>query len=257
MYLSEILLLFVLGLRHGLDPDHIAVIDNLTLRFLEHRPRLAGWVGTLFALGHGLVVTVLAVLVSWLAPTTALPAWLLACMEWVPTVLLVVIGFLNLAALHRPAAPYRPVGWRHHLLPARWQRSLHPAGVVLTGVLFATVFDTATQAAAWGYVATGRGGWPAALLLGVVFTLGMVLTDTLDCRLVCRLLGQPTGTNQHRRGLGWSLVVVSFGVAAYQVLTYLLPALILSELHTTLLGAGLVGAGLAAYAWLRWRPATA
>lgn len=32
-------LLFVLGLRHGFDPDHIAVIDGLTLRAEQRRDR--------------------------------------------------------------------------------------------------------------------------------------------------------------------------------------------------------------------------
>ena len=33
-------LMFVLGLRHGLDPDHVAVIDNIVFRMVEERPRL-------------------------------------------------------------------------------------------------------------------------------------------------------------------------------------------------------------------------
>ena len=50
---SGIMLMFVLGLRHGLDPDHIACIDGLTWRTLDHdhNHRLAPWVGTLFAVG--------------------------------------------------------------------------------------------------------------------------------------------------------------------------------------------------------------
>ena len=38
---SALGLVFLLGLRHGLDPDHIAVIDNLTFPAAEERPRLA------------------------------------------------------------------------------------------------------------------------------------------------------------------------------------------------------------------------
>jgi high-affinity nickel-transport protein len=44
-----------LGMRHGTDPDHLAAIDGLT----RIRPRLTN--GVFFALGHGLVVILLAV----------------------------------------------------------------------------------------------------------------------------------------------------------------------------------------------------
>jgi high-affinity nickel permease len=33
--------MFVLGLRHGPDPDHIACIDGLTWRTIDHDKRLA------------------------------------------------------------------------------------------------------------------------------------------------------------------------------------------------------------------------
>ena len=36
--LSDLGLMLTLGLRHGLDPDHIAVIDGLTIRALDQRP---------------------------------------------------------------------------------------------------------------------------------------------------------------------------------------------------------------------------
>ena len=33
-------LMFMLGLRHGFDPDHIAIIDSMAYRALGERPRL-------------------------------------------------------------------------------------------------------------------------------------------------------------------------------------------------------------------------
>jgi high-affinity nickel-transport protein len=58
-----------LGLRYGLDPDHLAAIDGL-LRFHPSR-----WNGLFFALGHGVLVTALAVgfghsLARWIEPYT-------------------------------------------------------------------------------------------------------------------------------------------------------------------------------------------
>lgn len=259
----ELLLLFLLGLRHGLDPDHIAVIDGLTLRFLGVRPGVAPWVGTLFAAGHGLVVTLIAGLVGYYVPAVAFPTWLRVVAEWLPTGLLVLVGVLNLRVLQRPetaeAGPLQLAGWRQHLLPARLETSLHPAAVVLTGILFATVFDTATQAAAWGYAAARQGGVGAALGLGLVFSAGMILTDTLDGRLVCRLLQQPVGAVAHRRyrrRLGWGIVGLSFGVASYQLASRLVPELALSDASYSWLGLALLSMALGLYAWLWWRPVT-
>ena len=53
-------LTFLLGLRHGLDPDHIAIIDGFAFRAAEERPGLAPWVGTLFATGHSISGRVMA-----------------------------------------------------------------------------------------------------------------------------------------------------------------------------------------------------
>ena len=47
-------LAFALGVRHGVDPDHLTAIDGL----IRVRPRRTN--GLYFAIGHGLVVTALA-----------------------------------------------------------------------------------------------------------------------------------------------------------------------------------------------------
>ena len=60
-------LVFVLGLKHGLDPDHLAAIDGLTRFNAQRRPRLSRWSGLLFSAGHGVVVTLVAVVVATVA----------------------------------------------------------------------------------------------------------------------------------------------------------------------------------------------
>ena len=62
-----------LGLRHGVDPDHLAAIDGLS------RLRPSRWNGVLFAIGHGILVTLLAVGVGGLLARTVGPyaPWLL------------------------------------------------------------------------------------------------------------------------------------------------------------------------------------
>jgi high-affinity nickel-transport protein len=240
---SGFLLMFVLGLRHGLDPDHIACIDGLTWRTLDHDKRLAPWVGTLFALGHGLLVTAIAVGVSKLSHNVTVPDTVVEIFKWVPTALLLFVGTLNLRQLLQADRAYQPTGWKLKLIPARLRNHSSPFAIVLIGVLFATVFDTATQASAWGYVATNNGGSLAALAAGLVFTLGMVITDSLDGRLLCRIVKRADGVEmgrRYRRILGWLIVCLSYGVACYNMIKELIPAVELDELAYSLVGFTLV-----------------
>ncbi|MHB8167493.1 MAG: HoxN/HupN/NixA family nickel/cobalt transporter, partial [Sulfuricella sp.] len=50
-WLALLALVFVLGLKHGFDPDHLATIDGLT-RFnaANNKPHLSRWSGLLFSL---------------------------------------------------------------------------------------------------------------------------------------------------------------------------------------------------------------
>lgn len=251
--LSGLLLMFVLGLRHGLDPDHIACIDGLTWRALNHSHAHAGWIGTLFALGHGLLVTLIAVVVSKLALHFDPPGFVVTVFDWIPTLLLVVVGCLNLRLLLRRNEAYAPTGWKMSLIPARLRQQSSAWSVVVIGVLFATVFDTATQAAAWGYVASNKnGGAWAALLAGLTFTAGMMVTDTLDGRIICRIgrgIENPEAGRRVRRTLGWLVVAISFGVAGYNVAKVLLPEVELDDMAFSITGAALVAVMLGIWAW--------
>ena len=252
--LPGLLLMFVLGLRHGLDPDHIACIDGLTWRALSHRHRHAGWIGTLFAIGHGLLVTGIAVAVSRITVQIDPPAFVIHVFEWIPTALLLWVGTLNLRLLWRRNEAYAPTGWKMSLIPRRLQAQSSAWAIVVIGVLFATVFDTATQAAAWGYVASHRdGGAWAALTAGLTFTAGMVITDTLDGRLVCRISRSaegPEAGRKARRILGWLIVAISYGVAAYNMAKAWFPAIELSELAFSWTGFALVAVMLALWSWI-------
>lgn len=254
--LSGIALMLLLGLRHGLDPDHIALIDGLTLRAHQQRPSMAPWVGTWFALGHGLVVTLIAVAVSLGAGRIDLPAAVTDIAEWVPVALLFAVGTGNLRSLLRDA-DYQPAGWRTRLIPSALRGSTSPLGILLIGALFAAIFDTITQAAAWGYVATQQGGVTAALAIGLTFTLGMLVTDTLDARLLCRLLRDPRPevARRRRRALGWVIVLMAYAVVLYALLSRLTPALQLSDAVYTALGVAMVAllAGLIVIATLHER----
>jgi len=231
-------LVFLLGLRHGLDPDHIAVVDNLTFRAHEVRPGLAPWVGTWFALGHSISVAVVAVGVSMLSDLVAFPEWIGSAFDVLVILLLLLVGFLNLRALLRPEG-YQPVGWRSGLVPRRLRGTVSAPAIVVIGMIFGLVFDTATQAVAWGTAASTGGGVAGALAIAAAFAAGMILTDTADSQIVARLLrsgGTRKGVQAYRCGVGWVIVALSLGMAAYAATTMAAPQLALPDTLFTLLG---------------------
>ncbi|HWH81694.1 MAG TPA: hypothetical protein VNU71_05600 [Burkholderiaceae bacterium] len=220
---SGMALFFLLGLRHGIEPDHIAAIDGLTLRAHDHRERHAPWTGSLFALGHGLAIAAIAVAVSVLAASFTLPARLVQVIDWLPIVLLALLGLWNLAALLRRGS-YRPSSVRMKLIPARLRERTDVWSTVAIGLLFALVIDTVAHVSAWSVFATHRGGWWAGVVAGLLFSFGMLIASTADSQLVARVLRSARGdaaASRLRRGIGWFVVVLSLGVVAHAVATRL------------------------------------
>ncbi|MEC5162174.1 MULTISPECIES: HoxN/HupN/NixA family nickel/cobalt transporter [unclassified Janthinobacterium] len=250
-FLSAMLMMFVLGMRHGLDPDHVAMIDAMTFRCSTQRPRTAPWIGTLFATGHGLTVTAIAVGLSFLTSDLQFPPSFTALLDWLPVVLLLVVGTLNLRALLIPG-PYQAVGWKRYFVPRRLQDSSHPFAIFSVGVVFALVFDTATQAAVWGYAATSSSGAYMALAAGLAFTVGMVLTDTLDGRLMYRMLQRSAhgaDAQRYRRCVAWAVVILAFGVALYSIAARYYPSIELTDTVFTIAGLCMSALLLFAYWW--------
>ncbi len=236
---SGLMLMLILGLRHGLDPDHIAVIDGLAMRAQNKTKNIAPWVGTFFALGHGLVVTAIAVAIHFVHRFFVFPKSFFVVLEWLPVALLILVGTLNLRSLLAHKNQFNPVSWRSKFVPKSIRENVHPLSVLFTGVLFALVFDTATQAAAWGYAASTNGGWLTALVMGLVFTSGMVFTDTLDGLLLSKIWKNTSDKNillKSRRILGWGIVSLSFLVALYKITSTFVPAISLSDVMMTIVG---------------------
>ncbi len=77
-----------LGLRHGIDWDHIAAISDVTSSQSSHRRSLG--MGTLYALGHASVVITLGLLAIWFG--TLLPEWVDGYMESAVGVTLLLLG---------------------------------------------------------------------------------------------------------------------------------------------------------------------
>ncbi len=92
-WLGLVLLVFILGLKHGMDPDHLATIDGLTRFNALRRPRVSRWSGFLFSLGHGAVVTLVAGIVAVAAGEWTAPAWLEDVGAWISILFLFALVF--------------------------------------------------------------------------------------------------------------------------------------------------------------------
>jgi high-affinity nickel-transport protein len=185
------LLVFILGLKHGFDADHLATIDGLTRFNSRANPRIARFCGALFSLGHGAVVVAIALAVSAFAQRWQTPEWLELFGAWVSIAFLAALGLLNIHAVLRadPAQVVRAVGLKGRFL-GRLAAASSPGLVALVGALFALSFDTISQTALFALTASQFGGWRDALMLGLLFMLGMLVTDGVNglwiSRLICR-----------------------------------------------------------------------
>jgi high-affinity nickel-transport protein len=238
------LLIFVLGLRHGLDADHLAAIDGLTRCNLLRRARMARYCGAFFAVGHGGVVLFIALLVGTLAQHWQVPEWLGPLGAVISIVFLVLLGLINVrAALSAPSHVIaRTVGVKGALLGGLAQAG-SPALIAFVGALFALSFDTISQTALFSLAAAHIGGWQRVLALGALFALGMLITDGVNGLWVARLIGRADGLARvAARATGLVVGSLSLVVAAITLARLTIPAVdAWSEGKELLFGATVIG----------------
>ncbi len=183
-------LAIALGMRHGVDPDHLAAIDGLS------RIHPSRWNGVLFAVGHGALVTLLAVGVGGLLAGKVEPY-----APW----LLIAVGVVNLWRLRKPGA-------HRHSRATR----LPLTSPLILGILFGAGFETASQLS--GIVlAANMNPW----VLGGVFSAGMILVDGTDGYLASRTQSRAIAGGRRAlrasRALGIFVVIFSFGLGGAEL----------------------------------------
>jgi high-affinity nickel-transport protein len=208
---------FALGLRHGADPDHLAAIDNLTRNSVDDRPWLSRFCGSLFAGGHSIMVLAIAALVGWLGTQLGrYGSTIETAGTWISIVVLVLIAALNLRQLRTGST--RLAGVKTRLLPRCLRDGSSPWLAVPVGLLFGFGFETSSQVAAWAVAFGVNSGVFGALLVGAMFCLGMLCTDTLDSVLVHRLVSDRSNFQfSTMRFWIWSVTLVALVVAAYEL----------------------------------------
>ena len=207
---------FVLGLRHGADPDHLAAIDNVTRNSYQRSPRLSRFVGTLFAGGHTVMVMAISILVGLLGQRFSAHA---ETIERVGTYLsiavLVALAAVNIRTLRRGGTAL--TGIKTRLLPKRLREGTSALLAIPIGLLFGFGFETSSQIATYAVAFSSTAGLVGAVIVGAMFCLGMIVTDTLDSVLVHRLVSyRRTALPRVMRTWIWSVTLVAIAVAAYE-----------------------------------------
>ena len=212
--LGTALLAWVFGLRHAVDADHIAAIDNVVRKLMQDGRRPCA-VGAWFSLGHSTVVVLAAALIALGAAAmqdrfvafkvagalvgTIVSALFLLLIALVNVVILLGVwrsfqrvrrgGTLDeeglnalLAGRGLLARIFRPI---FRGIRREWQ--MYPVGF-----LFGLGFDTATEigllAISASQVAQGMSPWQT-MVFPALFTAGMALVDTVDSTLMVGAYG--------------------------------------------------------------------
>ena len=242
---------YAFGLRHGVDADHIAAIDNTTRKLLSEGKR-PFTVGMWFSLGHSAIVFVL--ILTLVVATQAIVAELPAVQAAgqiiglaVSGTFLIVIGLVNVlivVGIYRVFCELKE-GDRK-LNAAELEDLLNKRGGVLNrlfrplfalirepwhifpvGVLFGLGFDTATEVALIA-ISVGIGVsytvpiW-MILILPLMFTCGMVLVDTTDGVVMRSAYGwafiNPIRKVYYNLTVTIVSVIVAFGIGGIEILT--------------------------------------
>ncbi len=198
------LMIYGLGLRHAVDADHIAAIDNVTRKLTQESQRPVS-VGFFFAIGHSTVVIFVAAVVAMAATTLSgfeqlrnVGATLSAA---VSALFLFAIAATNIAIFVSVYRTYRRVrrggadlddhpdtlggnrGLLSRLLRPLFRLITHSWQMFPLGLLFGLSFDTATEVSMFAISASqAANGISLGLILifPLLFAAGMTLVDTAD-----------------------------------------------------------------------------
>ena len=247
LLLGTAVLAYSLGLRHAVDADHIAAIDNVTRKLMQQGKRPVA-VGLMFSLGHSTIVVVGSIAIA--ATALALQHRIDGVREigsvigtLVSTLFLFGIAVVNLIVLRaiyrsfvrvRNGGAYvgedfdlllgsrgfltrifRPI---FHMIRCSWH--MYPLGV-----LFGLGFDTATEIGVLGISAAeaskGLSLW-SILVFPILFAAGMSLIDSTDNILMLGAYGwayvKPIRKLYYNVTITSVSVVVAFAVGGIEAL---------------------------------------
>ncbi len=244
--IAAALLAYGYGLRHAVDADHIAAIDNVTRKLMQQGQRPVA-VGAYFSLGHSSIVVLAC---AAIAATSLLfgekIGWLHDYGSTIGTLVSALFLFI-MAAVN--AAILRDI-WRrfgqvkrgesfiktenaHHLQGGVMTKVFRFAfGLVnrswqmyLVGFLFGLGFDTATEIGLLGISAAGASSgmsvW-SIMVFPALFASGMALIDSLDNFVMVGAYGwafdKPVRKLYYNMTITATSVVIAMGIGGLEAL---------------------------------------
>ncbi len=205
LMLGTALLAYTFGLRHAVDADHIAAIDNVTRKLMQQGQRPVG-VGFFFSLGHSAIVVLMSVGVAFAA--AALTSRFDSMKEVggvistsVSALFLFAIAIFNIIVLMSIYRSFQAVKGGKPFVEDDFDILLNKRGFLsrifrplfklvtkswhlfAIGFLFGLGFDTATEVALFGISsaqATNGMSFATIMVFPLLFTAGMTLIDTTD-----------------------------------------------------------------------------
>jgi high-affinity nickel-transport protein len=197
-------LAYSLGLRHAIDADHIAAIDNVTRKLMQEGKRPVA-VGFFFALGHSTVVVVASLAIALTANSLKDRSASYRDIGGIvgtsaSASFLFIIAIANLVVLRGVYRAFRRVergeevteeavdtllqqrGWLARLFRPLFRFVSESWHLYPIGLLFALGFETASEISLFGLSAQASNSvsnWPL-LIFPALFAAGMTLVDTTD-----------------------------------------------------------------------------
>ena len=202
-------MVFTLGIRHGFDLDHLATIDSIT-RTVKENARLSKCAGFLFSFGHGLVVIALCLIIGSGFIQTRTPRWLETCGHWISIFFLLLFGLLTLWNSLKKSTVL-PIGLKGFFFLKLLGEKYNPFLIILIGALFALSFDTFTQVALFSISASVLAGYFFTIVLGIVFMLGMMISDGLNGLFVSKII-QSADKKSMIISRGFGLLIAGFSL---------------------------------------------
>ena len=202
--LGTAFLAYTFGLRHAVDADHIAAIDNVTRRLMQDGQRPVS-VGFYFAFGHSTIVFIAAFVAYWTASVAERNFEFLKNIGGIVSTcisafFLFAIALINILILRGVYRAFRQVsrggtygdqsadiflgsGILARLLRPLFKGLSRPWHMFPIGFLFGLGFETATEVALLGISASAAAKGVSlqdVMALPALFTAGMTLVDTTD-----------------------------------------------------------------------------
>jgi nickel/cobalt transporter (NiCoT) family protein len=212
--LGTAVLAYTFGLRHAVDADHIAAIDNVTRKLMQEGKRPVA-VGFFFSLGHSAIVVMMSVAIALAAVAVqsrfdtfkSIGDIVSTCVSAFFLFAIAIVNILIFASVYRT---FRSVKRGERFVEEDLNILLNSRGLLARifrplfrmvsrswhmlpiGFLFGLGFDTVTEVGLFGISAAraseGLSFW-VILVFPALFTAGMSLVDTTDSILMLGAYG--------------------------------------------------------------------